>query len=231
MLQVTPDGIVVPLVGPNDLSIPTGLALDDDGGLYIGDTGRHRVLKLGPEGRLLTVAGTGTAGFSGDGNPATAAQLNGPWSLAVDPGGNLYISDAGNHRVRRVTREGIISTTAGTGSPGFSGDGGPATRAPLDRPLDLTVDSQGTLFIVDSLNGRVRRVDREGLITTVFDSGGARGAASARYYPARVAIDAAGHLLIADPFHHRVFRVSGQAAPGLIAGRPFPNPTTSRSER
>ena len=93
------------------------------------------------------------------------------------------------------------------------------------------MDSQGSLFLVDSLNGRVRRVDREGVITTVFDSSEEWGAASARYYPARVAVDAAGNLLIADPFHHRVLWVSGQAAPGLIAGRPFPNPTTSRSER
>ncbi len=86
-------------------------------------------------------------------------------------------------------------------------------EAVLDRPLDLAVDSQANLFLVDSLNGRVRRVDREGVITTVFDSGEERGAASARHYPARVAVDAAGHLLVADPFSHRVFTVSGVATP------------------
>jgi sugar lactone lactonase YvrE len=224
VLQVTPEGVVVPLAGPADLSVPTGLALDDEGSLFISDSGRHRVLKLGPEGRLRTVAGTGTAGFSGDGGPATAAQLNGPWGLAVDLHGNLSIADAANHRVRRVTPAGIISTMAGAGIPGFTGDGGPATLARLDRPLDLTVDSQGTLFIVDSLNGRVRRVDREGVITTVFDSGGESGAASAGYYPARVAVDAAGHLLVADPFSHRIIQVPGVAAPGLRARGPFRPP-------
>jgi hypothetical protein len=113
--------------------------------------------------------------------------------------------------VRQVTPAGVVSTIAGTGIPGFSGDGGPARLAQLDRPLDLTLDSQTNLFIVDSLNGRVRRVDRERVIATVFDSGPEGGADSARYYPAHVAVDAADQLLIADPFCHRVFTTSGGA--------------------
>src|SRR5262249_2642663 len=141
---------------------------DDEGSLYISDTGRHRVLKLGPEGRLSVVARTGTAGFSGDGGPATVAQLNGPWGLAIDARSNLYIADAANHRVRRVTLTGTITTVAGTGTPGFSGDGGPASMARLDRPLHLAVDSLGNLFTVDSLNGRVRKVGSDGVITTVL---------------------------------------------------------------
>jgi sugar lactone lactonase YvrE len=210
VLQVTLKGVVVPLVGAADLSVPVALALDHDGSLYISDSGRHQVLKLEPEGRLSPVAGTGTAGFSGDDGPAKAAQLNGPWGLAVDVHGNLYVADSSNHRVRQVTPAGVVSTIAGTGIPGFSGDGGPARLARLDRPLDLTLDSQTNLFIVDSLNGRVRRVDREGVIATVFDSG-AESAANARYYPAHVAVDAADQLLIADPFSHRVFTASGSA--------------------
>jgi sugar lactone lactonase YvrE len=212
VLQVTPEGVVVTLVGPADLSTPTGLALDEEGSLYIGDSGRHRVLKLAPEGRLLTVAGTGTAGFSGDGGPASAAQLNGPWGLAMDRRGILSIADASNHRVRRVTPEGIISTTAGTGTPGFSGDGGPAMLARLDRPLDLTVDSHGNLFLVDSLNGRVRMVGADGVITTVFSIAAATDGASTPYYPAGIAVDEEGNLLVADPFQHRVFVVRGVAA-------------------
>jgi sugar lactone lactonase YvrE len=206
VLQVTPQGVVVPLVGPADLSVPTGLALDNEGSLYIGDAGRHRILKLGPEGRLLTVAGTGTAGFSGDGGPAATAQLNGPWGLALDLRGVLCIADAGNHRVRRVTPEGRISTVAGTGMAGFSGDGGPASAARLDRPLGLVLDRQGHLFVVDSLNGRIRKVDGEGVITTVFcDATG--------YFPASIAVDGEGNLLVADPFQHRIIKVSGEAAP------------------
>jgi DNA-binding beta-propeller fold protein YncE len=208
VLQVTPEREVVSLVCPDELSVPTALALDDEGSLYISDSGRHQVLKLGPEGRLLVVAGTGTAGFSGDGGPASAAQLNGPWGLAIDPDGNVFIADAASHRVRQVTREGIISTLAGTGTPGFSGDGGPAALAALNHPLDLTVDSQGSLFLVDSLNGCVRKVGRDGVITTVFGDG-----AAGSYYPAHVAVDGKGNLLVADPFRHRVVTVAGVAAP------------------
>jgi DNA-binding beta-propeller fold protein YncE len=112
--------------------------------------------------------------------------LDGPWGLAVDPGGHLFIADAANHRVRRVTPERIIATTAGTGTPGLAGDGGLAARARLNRPLGLAVDRQGNLFIVDSLNGRVRKVDETGTITTVFcavHGGGGTGPASAGYFP------------------------------------------------
>src|SRR5262245_53893620 len=109
VLRVTPAGGVVPLVGPANLSVPTALALDEEGSLYISDSAKHQVLKLRPDGRLLTVAGTRTAGISGDGGPATAAQLNGPWGLALDPQGHLFIADAANHRVRQVTSAGIIA--------------------------------------------------------------------------------------------------------------------------
>jgi sugar lactone lactonase YvrE len=193
-------------VRPPDLSVPSGLALDADGSLYISDSGQHRVLKLGPEGRLLTVVGTGTAGFTGDGGPAAAAQLDGPWGLAVDARGSLAIADAGNHCVRQVTPDGRITTVAGTGMAGLSGDGGPATAARLDRPLGLAFDRQGRLFVVDSLNGRIRRVDGEGVITTVF-------CATTGYFPASIAVDGKGNVLVADPFHHRIIKVSGVATP------------------
>jgi sugar lactone lactonase YvrE len=219
VLRVTPEGVVGPLVGLGDLSLPTALVLDDHGTLYISDSGKHQVLKLGRDGRVSTVAGTGTAGFSGDGGPATDAQLNGPWGLALDSQGHLHIADAANHRVRRVTPEGIIATIAGTGTPGFSGDGGPATLAQLDRPLDLTADSQGNLFIVDSLNGRVRKVGGDGVITSVFSVGSETRRGIARlYFPALVAVDSQGNLLVADPFLHRVSVVPGVAAPHRTTG-------------
>jgi DNA-binding beta-propeller fold protein YncE len=209
--RVTPEGNSVTLVGPPELGMPTGLALDRTGHLYISDAQRHRVLKVDPEGALTMAAGTGIAGCSGEGGPATAARLGEPWGLAVDRHGSLYIADAGNHRVLWVAPHGLIFTVAGVGWAGFSGDGGPATAAQLDRPLDVAVDSAGNLFLVDSLNGRIRKVGGDGVISTVFTSGG-EGDASAHYYPARVAVDAAGNLLIADPFQQRVITIAGVAA-------------------
>jgi DNA-binding beta-propeller fold protein YncE len=213
--RVTPEGNSVTLVAPPELAMPTGLALDSTGHLYISDGQHHRVLKVSPEGALASAAGTGVAGCSGDGGPATAARLREPWGLAVDRHDRLTIADAGNHRVCRVAPDGLILTIAGVGRAGFSGDGGPATSARLDRPLDVAVDSEGNLFLVDSLNGRIRKAGGDGVITTVF-YGGDKGDAGAQHYPARVTVDAGGNLLIADPFLNRVIIIAGVAAP---AGR------------
>jgi poly(3-hydroxybutyrate) depolymerase/sugar lactone lactonase YvrE len=206
---------------------PSGLAADGAGNLFIADTENHRVRKVAPDGTLATVAGTGTAGYSGDGGAATGAQLNAPWGLAVDGEGNLFIADSGNHRVRKVASDGTITIVAGTGTPGFAGDEGPATAAQLNQPLGLAVDSQGNLFIADSHNQRIRRVGPDGVITTVFGAGSGSGGSTpneAGYYPSGIAVDRAGNLLIADPINHRVWKVPGVAAPGLLAGQPFPNP-------
>lgn len=180
-------------------------------------------MRVGPDGSLTLVAGTGCVGFSGDGGPAGRAQLNEPRGLALDPTGSLYIADAANHCVRQVTPEGMITTVAGTGTPGFSGDGGRASMARLDRPMHLTVDGQGSLFIVDSLNGRVRKVGRDGVITTVFSARAeVGGGATMPYYPAWVAVDGEGNLLVVDPFLHHVFPVPGVAAPQGISEPPCP---------
>jgi len=236
---VTPDGIVRTVAGratqdvthigfsgdggpapQAELSFPTGLAVDGAGTLFIADTENHRVRKVGTDGSIMTMAGTGTAGFSGDGGAATAAQLDEPWGLAVDSRGNLFIADASNQRVRKVAPDGGITTVAGIGTAGLSGDEGLATAAQLNHPIGVAVDSQGNLFIVDSRNQRIRKVGPDGLIATVF--GGA--ATPPGYYPSGVAVDRVGNLLIADPLNHRIWKVSGVAAPGLLAGHPFPNP-------
>src|SRR4029077_1798122 len=122
-------------------------------------------------GIIKTVAGNGVSGFSGDGGSATAASLAFPIGVAVDGAGNLYIADGDNARIRKVTRAGIISTYAGKGTGGFSGDGGAAINASLNIPSDVAVDAAGNLYIADAGNNRVRKVDGSGTITTVAGTG------------------------------------------------------------
>ena len=121
------------------LSAPGGIALDGAGNLYIADTGHHRIRKLSADGSVTTVAGTGVAGFGGDGGSALQANLADPTGIAVDGDGNLYIADSGNHRVRKVDGQGLIGTVAGTGTAGFSGDGAAASGARLDEPKGLAI--------------------------------------------------------------------------------------------
>jgi trimeric autotransporter adhesin len=220
------------------LNAPAGLAVDARGNLFIADYSNHRVRKVAPDGIITTVAGTGTPGFSGDSGKATDARLNGPVGLAVDSAGNLFVTEySGNHRVRKVDAvTGIITTVAGNGHPGSSGDNGPATAAGMDA-FDVAVDSAGNLFIADGY--RVRKVDAvTGMITTVAGNGkqlyagdGGLATDTGLRGPTGLAIDAGGNLLISDrsfppasPYNERVLKVFGVAAPGLIAGMPFPMP-------
>ncbi len=149
---------------------PFGLALDGTGSLYVADASNGRVRKIGLDGIVNTVAGGGSD--LGDGGPATMASLRSPMGVAFDSAGNLYIAEIGGHRVRRVSSpNGTITTVAGTGVPGFSGDGGPATRATLSGPSSLAFDSAGNLYIVDRGNHRIRRVDTNGSVRTVAGNG------------------------------------------------------------
>jgi DNA-binding beta-propeller fold protein YncE len=184
---------------------PWDVLLDGAGDLYIADIQGEVVLKVNPSGVLSTVAGTGQAGFLGDGGPATSAQLNGPNALALDASGNLYIGD--NNTVRKVDHvTGNISTVAGTlGSYGFSGDGGPATSATLFAPSQIAFDAAGDLLIADTGNYRVRKVTPGGIISTIAGHGnccntGYSGPATSAYLnaPTGVAADAAGNIFIAQ---------------------------------
>jgi hypothetical protein len=152
--KVSPDGRITTILAESG----DALAVDDKGNVYItGDKGSE-VTKVSPAGTTTTVAGTGKPGFSGDNDKATDAQVNFPSGLAVDGSGNVYIADLGNHRIRKVSPDGLITTVAGTGIAGFSGDGGPAASARLDYPVDIAVDSSGNLYIADGVTNRVRKV-------------------------------------------------------------------------
>ena len=207
---------------------PTALAwsvaVDGAGAVYIADALAHRVRKVDASGVETTVAGTGTEGFSGDAGPATSAMLNFPSGVAVDGAGILYIADLANMRIRRVDKNGVISTVAGNGSQGFSGDGGPATRARL-RPNRVAVDRTGALYVADTGNHRIRKVDTRGIITTVagngragFSGDGGPAARASLDEPWDVAVSDQGTLYIADPHNGRIRAVATNGVITTVAG-------------
>lgn len=181
-----------------DLGRPRGMAMDKNRNLYIAATWGAYVYKLTPAGVLSVFAGGPTLGFAGDGQLATAARLNIPFAVAVDPRNDVvYIADSANNRVRRVDARGIITTFAGTGEAGFSGDGGTAVLARLNAPRGVAVDKDGNVFISDGANHRVRRVDTDGKISTVAGTGVAGSAEGQVWSPQGLAFDTAGNLWIA----------------------------------
>jgi sugar lactone lactonase YvrE len=198
-------------------NLPAGLSLDGQGNLFIADFFNSRIRRVDHStGVITTVAGNGTYGFSGDNGQATAAEIYLPAGVAVDGQGNLFIADYGNQRIRWVDHStGVITTVAGNGTQGFSGDNGQATAAQLNQPIGVAVDGQGNLFIADYNNQRIRRVDHStGVITTVAGNGtpgfsGDAGQATAAelYNPFGLAVDGQGNLFIADRFNHRIRRV------------------------
>jgi sugar lactone lactonase YvrE len=205
---------------------PNGVAVDSAGNLFIVDTGNSRIRKVTPGGIISTVAGNGTKGFSGDGGPATSAELDYPSGAAVDSKGNLFIADEGNDYIRKVTPGGVISTVAGDGNPGYSGDGGPATSAQLDDPSGIAVDSAGSIFIADEGNDRIGKVTPGGIISTVAGNGtkgfsGDGGPATSAQVngPKGVAVDSAGNLFIADEANHHIRKVTPGGVISSMAGK------------
>jgi uncharacterized protein (TIGR03437 family) len=176
------------------LNLPYGLAADSSGALYVADLGNNRVRRIGPDGVIATFAGAGVQGSAGDGGPAAGAQLLAPRNVAVDAAGNLFVSEFGGHRVRKITPDGRISTVAGTGVAGFRGDGGPAIYAQLAFPAGLAVDQAGALYIADSQNQRVRKILAGGTMSTVLGGDPATSLLS----PVGVAVDAVGSIAVAD---------------------------------
>ena len=219
---------VFPLDGLPALQAPiggvNGLATDNSGNVFLSDVSGQTVKKLSPDGMVTVVAGNGLEGFSGDGGPATSARLRFPRGLGLDGAGNLYIADQGSHRVRKVSPEGIITTVAGSGQPGFAGDGGPAKSALLRSPWGIALDAAGNLYIADRNNHRIRKVSPDGMITTVAGngqsaySGDGGPATSASFIPSGIALDAAGNLYIADRGNLRIRKVSPQGTISTVAG-------------
>jgi sugar lactone lactonase YvrE len=213
-----------------ELNLPRALTVDAAGDVFVADTFNHRIRRIDPGGVITTVAGNGVAGSTGDGGPATAAEIKWPHSVAVDRAGDVYLTDSPNHRIRKVDHAtGIITTVAGTGTAGYNGDGIPATSARIDDPKGVMVDDDGqghvTVYIADSLNQRVRKVTPDGIIHTIAGTGaqgyngdGIPATRASLYRPRGMALDAAGNVYIADDDNHRVRRIDPNGVITTIAG-------------
>ena len=154
------------------MSFPVDVRLDSKGNVFIADLRNHRIRKITHDGLITTVAGTGVAGYSGDGGPAINAQLDMPYGIFLDKNDNLFIADSTNNVIRKVTSDGIIHTVAGTGKEGYDGDGGPATAAKLNSPQSLGGDPQGRIYIGDEHNNAIRILEPDGTIRTLVGSKG-----------------------------------------------------------
>jgi sugar lactone lactonase YvrE len=222
-----------------DINNPQGVTVDAAGNLFIADTFNERVRRVdAATGVIATVAGNGTAGFTGDGGPATSTELNDPTGIAVDKAGNLFIADTGNRRIRRVdAATQVITTVAGDGTCCFGGEGTPAIFAVLNNPNGVAVDGAGNLFIADTANNKIRRVDAStGIITTVagnpncnpcagFSGDGGPATSAQLNSPQRVAVDSAGDLFVADTGNERIRRVdAGTGVITTFAGNGFNTP-------
>ncbi len=237
--KVTPNGTITTVAGDGNagyisdggpalatrLHYPADVAVDDAGNLYIADTNNHRIRKVTPNGIITTIAGNGEAGYISDGGPAIATRLNYPHALTVDRSGNVYIADFHNHRIRKVTPNGTITTVAGNGEAGYISDGGPAISTRLYHPMGLVVDPEGSLYIADRHNHRVRKVTPNGLITTVAGNGtagyvsdGGPAIGTRLHYPWGLALDEAGSLYIGDGHNHRIRKVTSDGIITTVAG-------------
>jgi sugar lactone lactonase YvrE len=249
ILKVDSEGMLIKVAGMGSLGTtgdggpalsanffcPLGLEFDEAGNLYVADHGGNVVRRIDPSGQVSTVVGSGPADifggtYGGDGGPALEANLRRPHDLDFDSAGNLYIMDLGNNRVRRVDPEGTITTVAGNGGDGYTGDGGPATEAEFYTNLDysqamIAVGADGSLFVSVAAHSVVRRIDPQGIISTFAGTGapgapteGAQAASSALTEPTGLAFDAEGNLYIADGALGTVYKVDPSGIITTFAG-------------
>jgi uncharacterized protein (TIGR03437 family) len=242
--KVTPDSVLTALAGNGfanysgdggastdaQLRGPTALALDAAGNLYFADTQNNRIRKVTPAGIITTIAGTGIAGFSGDGGPAASAQLNAPQGIAVDGAGFVVISDTGNSRIRKISPDGIINTHIGNGNASYFGDGGPAYLGSVNHPQGIAVDSSYAVYTADTLNHVIRKAGPDGVIKTIagtgvpgFSGDGGLAANAQLKSPTSVAIDGAGNLYIVDAGNQRVRKVAADRTITTLASLSSPN--------
>jgi len=207
------------------LNDPVGIALDAKGNVYFSDVQNFVIRKINiSTGIISTICGTGFGGYNGDNIPATSAQLYGNGGICFDKLGNLYVPDGDNERIRKIDTFGIITTIAGTGVMGFSGDGGPATLAKVSYPVDVTFDDAGNLYFSDGTNRRIRRISPGGIISTFAGNGTATyigdgmAATNAQFTPTFIKFDAAWNLYISDIGNYRVYKIDNAGIFHLVAG-------------
>jgi sugar lactone lactonase YvrE len=209
------------------LNSPQRVAVDSSGNTYIADYGNHAIRKVTSAGKISTIAGMGIAGYSGDGGAATSALLNYPMGLAVDSSSSLYIADYKNNVVRKITSAGVISTVAGTGTAGNGASGNSATATNLNGPSGVAVDSSGNLYIADTNNNLIRKVDLStGILTTfggtgasAFSGDGGVATAAGFYKPQGLYLDSSGNLFVCDTSNHAVRKIAvSTATVSTVAG-------------
>ena len=220
-----------------DIEGMSGGVTDKDGNLFVADLHGSRILKITAQGIVSVIAGTGEAGFSGDGGAATGARLRSPSGLAFDQQGNLYVADCENNRIRKINlaTDGSITTIAGNGETGFSGNGGKATKANFQSPSDVVVDNSGNVYVSDYGNNCIRKINPSGIITAFAGNANCYGTGSGKYsgdgkhalnaelnHPKGMCIDDKGSLYFADCFNHRVRKVNTQGIITTIAGNGVP---------
>jgi sugar lactone lactonase YvrE len=229
--KITPAGVVSTFAGSGftgstdgtgtaaSFRNPSGVAVDASGNVYVADYGNHKIRKITPSGVVSTFAGSGTQG-SADAT-GTAASFNAPFGLAVDASGNIYVADTGNHKIRKITPAGVVSTLAGSGSYGSTD--GTGTAAIFAFPNGVALDASGNVYVADTNNNKIRKITSAGVVSTFAGSGtqgsiDGTGTAASFDYPTGVAVDASGNVYVADTFNNKIRKITPAGVVSTLAG-------------